>query len=541
MVLLHKKYADRQSFFVLNFYNNPHIINDSVRFFSAAKTIEDLARKNHDRELELEAPYMRLNFLSGRNYKNYIPEIKKLMQIADNERIKQLQIRTRQALGFHYFYERQDYGNALYWFLKSAEYLQNIDEKEFPEKQETYSNIANICFNTDYENKALKFLKEAQKYHYEYAANLSLNILNTEALILTKNGKNKEAAQVFKTIIAQAVRQKSTDWQLIASGNLAALYLDDKQYGEALSVLNSIKDMSVAAEDEAVSLLQFAEVYLHKNEIGLFNKTMEQFIYRSELIPTKLLNKQNFFYLLHHYYRLNGDFKKSVECADSSIVLQEKIDKIRLANSAKIAIEQDNYEKLLAKDNQIQHEKIKRNKTIFYSLGGLILLLIFAGIFYRRKRELHQIELAENKRKIAEKEQEINHAKQFLEHFKEDIVKKDKIIRELTLNISHENKKSLLGMVILTEDDWILFKREFSALHPHFFYDLKAINPDITPALERLAALYRIGLDNSQIANVLGINKDSVSKTNRRLKQQLNIPQEMGFVEWFEKNSKEQV
>src|SRR5690606_10644919 len=106
--ILHKPYAERQLYFLENFYNNT-IHGDSLRFFKKVNELKNLAVKHKDRELYLETVYMRLNFLSARKYKNYIREIKDLIKIADDENLLYLQIRTRQALGFHYYYEYQDY------------------------------------------------------------------------------------------------------------------------------------------------------------------------------------------------------------------------------------------------------------------------------------------------------------------------------------------------------------------------------------------------------------------------------------------------
>ena len=98
--LLNKRYSERQPLLIERFYYHSEK-KDSVRYFNEIMRLRELAIQYNDRELELETYYMKLNYLSSRGYKNYIPELTQLMQKADDENIFQLQIRTRQALGFH--------------------------------------------------------------------------------------------------------------------------------------------------------------------------------------------------------------------------------------------------------------------------------------------------------------------------------------------------------------------------------------------------------------------------------------------------------
>ena len=50
--------------------------------------------------------------------------------------------------------------------------------------------------------------------------------------------------------------------------------------------------------------------------------------------------------------------------------------------------------------------------------------------------------------------------------------------------------------------------------------------PDITPAEMRMAALSRLHLSTHQLAAILGVSPNSVYKTQRRLRQRLNLQPE---------------
>jgi DNA-binding CsgD family transcriptional regulator len=64
---------------------------------------------------------------------------------------------------------------------------------------------------------------------------------------------------------------------------------------------------------------------------------------------------------------------------------------------------------------------------------------------------------------------------------------------------------------------------EFYRAYPDFFPAFKKLVANPTPAEERLATLIYLDLSNQQIANTLGISKDSVTRGKRRLKQRLNL------------------
>ncbi|MCH5682811.1 hypothetical protein LWM68_00030 [Niabella sp. W65] len=56
-----------------------------------------------------------------------------------------------------------------------------------------------------------------------------------------------------------------------------------------------------------------------------------------------------------------------------------------------------------------------------------------------------------------------------------------------------------------------------------FFQQLRERCEGLTPAMERLAALIFLQLNNYQIANALGIGKESVARSKRRLRTILKL------------------
>ena len=91
--------------------------------------------------------------------------------------------------------------------------------------------------------------------------------------------------------------------------------------------------------------------------------------------------------------------------------------------------------------------------------------------------------------------------------------------------------EELSHQTILTEEDWVKFKRLFERLHPGFFNRLKEKTPGITVAELRMAALTRLRLSTKEMASLLGISIDSVHKTRQRLRQRLQVPAEANLEE----------
>ena len=86
-----------------------------------------------------------------------------------------------------------------------------------------------------------------------------------------------------------------------------------------------------------------------------------------------------------------------------------------------------------------------------------------------------------------------------------------------------EASEQLRSYSLLTEEDWEKFREQFSKAYPAFFHNLRQRMENLTPAMERLAALMFLKLTNYQIAGTLGISKDSVARSKRRLRSALNL------------------
>ncbi|WP_299108853.1 hypothetical protein [uncultured Tenacibaculum sp.] len=86
---------------------------------------------------------------------------------------------------------------------------------------------------------------------------------------------------------------------------------------------------------------------------------------------------------------------------------------------------------------------------------------------------------------------------------------------------------------ILTQEDWYSFKEKFNQVYPLFFRQIQEKDIHLTKSEERLIALEKLGLDNTEIANVLGISVDSVFVNRYRLRKKIKAPASISIVEFL--------
>ncbi|PKV51442.1 7TM protein involved in diverse intracellular signaling [Aquimarina sp. MAR_2010_214] len=167
-------------------------------------------------------------------------------------------------------------------------------------------------------------------------------------------------------------------------------------------------------------------------------------------------------------------------------------------------------------------------QTFSYSIAGNAIekIVFLFGIFY-----LHNQEQNAARVKLLSAQKQLELSKQQLKNFSNSIREKNKLIETFeqqieastnTLPQKEENLQQLTKSIILTEEDWVGFKKLYEEVHPNFFYILKSKYPTLTNAEIRMIALLKLHLSNKEIAGMLGINSNSVVKTKYRLRKKIS-------------------
>lgn len=171
-------------------------------------------------------------------------------------------------------------------------------------------------------------------------------------------------------------------------------------------------------------------------------------------------------------------------------------------------------EKLQLVESEKQLQQWLRNAAL--AILALVLALAFAN--FRRLQA-----------KRRQKETELSAAKTELENMARGFRQKSELVENLRL----ENEKlaadgrhseyleQLTSATILTHADWKDFKTVFEKAHPGFIARQKERCPGITPAETRLLVLEKLGLNTAEMANMLGVNKNTIHQTRGRLRRKV--------------------
>jgi DNA-binding CsgD family transcriptional regulator len=181
-------------------------------------------------------------------------------------------------------------------------------------------------------------------------------------------------------------------------------------------------------------------------------------------------------------------------------------------------------------------------------LGAALITLAIGAIFVVQQRKKMKIRatLLETEKTLSETEalrikEEIRFYQSELNFFTQSLREKNKLIETLQQDINYQSDTTmqtqqsivlaeeerlkllhqLTQATILTEGQWREFRQKFERVHHHFFQKLMEYAPEATEAEQRLAALTKLQLSNNEIAAMLGISPESVTKTRYRLNKKL--------------------
>lgn len=536
--LLNKSYAERQLFLYDNFYMNKLIINDSIAYFREVEKLKKVAEESLDKELLLEITFLKYSFLSSRNYKNYEQEMLAFKSLVDEEKIIQLQIRVRQALGFNYYFQKKDYTNAIINFSESYEFLRKVSVKNFPDKQESVYNIAWVYHKVGYDDIALEYLEIAEKLSNHYYKNMPIHILNTKGLIHQNRNEWELAEKCFKKVYDFSVSNHDEIWIRISEVNLARIYYLQKQYNKAESLLKKYLNENKYITEKIAALEILSNIYILQNKNDEAYNAIKQIesSFNNEKAELKRLNA--LLPLFAYKKQKEGKYKEAYFIADSALSARKQYyEEIRNAFIEKSA-HKETIEKYLKTQLEIENKQ-KILKITRISLSAIIfLLIIIAVILIQRQRILHKKQKAEFLLKNQLINSELNYARKQLTDLTNSLLNKQvkiekykKELNELQENAidneetikRKETLNNLLNQAILTNENWLNFKKAFENVYPDYFNKLNSLLPGLTQAEIRYIILRKLNLTHKEIASILGVVPNAVRLYKFRILKKFSL------------------
>ena len=436
--------------------------------------------------------------------------------------------------------------------LELMRHIREAKQNEIIAPLDTYQTIGWIMQTlSDYE-EADYYLKLALKHGKPESENYAA-LLDNYGINLYKSRRYQEALVQFNLAGAMALRIKDSLRYAKTLGNKTLVYEKQKKYTEAIQLLK--EDMALSERLNASKNTMFASIALAK--IYLKNNALTE--------AETLIDKAGKIAVSKPYFRkwelevvnLKLDLLKRKPNPNDELVASRRmmvlLDSLKETDGdeqilqVKWQVQKAKYQQKITQANK-QYQKEILVKNIFVGIIGVSIVMVIVLYFVQKKKhkkrqvtyELKVTALEDQKRKMEEKFKSSNESlSNQVEYLKNKNVQINQLIKEIetleTSNSSYLEKRSgklnaLLESHLMTEENWIRFKREFEKEFPEFNQYLITNFPELTDSNKRIVFLQKLGFSNIEISQFLGITPDAVKKAKQRLKKKLGDNQALSFL-----------
>jgi len=447
-------------------------------------------------------------------------------------------------VGDFLFSDRQ-YTAGLNLMLEAKGEMAAIGYEKIPFSGHVLNGLATHYFNFSNYRQCIQYATLAQQYSPN---NQGFSSLNTWGLAYQKLEIYDSAIQKFKETITLAKAQNMTVWVSIASGNLGRTLCLQGNFAEGIPLLYTdvLTSQDTESINAAISALYIADAFtqLHRTD------SARQYVQLANSIFCKYnpWNGEYFFRskFCHYYYSVlagifkeQGNFSTALAYKDTANryekIYNSQYDWQLLTTSEKKIQGMEYQQSLDLVESQKKAEQLQKTLLVFVLIGlGIIAALIISRQTIKYKKEKQLAREKENVLLLQQQkaQQELETAKLQLDEFVNKIAEKNSLIEKISLELTNNNStgtaispeisqhlQNLQDSVILTEDDWLAFKKLFEKVWPGFFINLQDQYGDLTPAEQRLIALNKLAISSKEMANMLGISVDSLRKSRYRLRK----------------------
>lgn len=479
-------------------------------------------------------------------YDNIFPKSTKLylkaIEQADATNNKSLRIWTRlnyvkRLYQYRYYQEMQPV------LLELMKDIRQTKETQIINPLDTYQTIGWIMQTLSDYQEADYYLTLALKYCEPNSANYAA-ILDNYGINLYKMGRYKEAIKHFDNAGEIALKVNDSLRYAKTIGNKAIVLEKQNNYAEAITLLKQDVALSKCLKAEKnimFATTALASVYLKNNNVTEAEAILKEAEAIAASKPYFRKSELEVIELKLELLKLKPDAEQELITARRLMVLKDSLsqrDGDEQVQLLKWQVEKDKYQQKIEQTNTLyQNEIIKKN--IFGLLIGISVLGTIGLYFFQKKKhkkrqedyEQKVIELEIQKLKMEEKLKTSN--KSFssqVEYLKNKNLQINQLIEEIknveTSASSYLEKRSgklhaLLESHLMTEDNWSKFKREFEKEFPDFCQYLIVHFPELTDSNKRIVFLQKLGFNNVEISQFLGITTDAVKKAKQRMKKKL--------------------
>jgi tetratricopeptide (TPR) repeat protein len=376
-----------------------------------------------------------------------------------------------------------------------------------------------------------------------------LNITNTLALTSQGLGEEDEALNYFSKALKAAEQRRDSIWIGIVSTNIGSIYFKRKEYDRAQPLLETGYRESARFGDMGIALgsvILLASNHMSKGEMG---KAEANLRIADDLVlkVNKVARWVDYYNAKAKWYEFHKDPDKALQAWTMYDAAKDSLRKVNNAaevERVKWRWEMDKQQTELKRmEATARTELLTRN----FIIAVLFLLMIISILIYNRRlvARNHAFDLLSREEALHKSEKEraeeaLRHASDSLGFFTDSLRDKNRIIEEfkseiqrLHTHVGHPPDETRLTQLdqliqshIMTDEAWREFQRLFDRVHYGFIARLRSKFDVITETDIRLLALIKLGLNNREMSNALGVTQEAIKKSRQRLRKKIELPEE---------------
>ncbi len=450
-----------------------------------------------------------------------------------------------------YMYNYRQMTKSLPFFLAAIDKMQQTEPTQLIFPGQSYTKIGFYMDTIGDNAEAIKYLNKAKEFtkpnSSDYASILdNLGMSYFKVGNLTAAEKNIREASKLAQSIGDHIRYAKT------LGNLALFYERKHDYNTAIKLL--LEDISISEENgnEQNSMYAYTlltRMYIANNQIVEAKTSVKK---ACEIAQSKSYFKINELdilklrlNILHRENREDEELgiRRRIETLEDSL---NKTDGVLPLNQANWMLQKRKYQQNIEVTNKELSTQSFWKNFIFTVAGLLILAVLFIFITARNREKKKQREMdkkiaeyensrLKNERNLLDAHRTLDSQIDFLKEKNIQIQKLHTEIQNIKASKSSTIEKDqgklndILKSHLMTEENWLSFKREFQREHETFYKTLQESFPEITDSNLRIILLQKLGFTNSEISGLLGITIDAVKKSKQRLKHKLGEKYDLLF------------
>jgi len=486
-----------------------------------SKKIKQYAIEHHYQNLLIQFESIEIYYNLDNNNIEYLNRLLKINSEAINNKNEWGTIVIQYLLALNYLGIQEDFPKG---FLLLAETLEKIESNKsrnyFIKNMLLYSIEGYHYMLGDYRT-ALRYGRKITKCKIN---NTHITNANLMGVIYRNLNQLDSSNYYFNQELQYGLEKKDSALICLSSGNLGENYYLQKKYAAALPLLN--KDAKYHYSygywgNASNAYLFMAGIYIAKGDLS----NAEAYLKIAEHCVENVRNTKNYptiekykrhkllYEMLTKYYIATSNSHSAALYFDSTKLATDSIGTMRgnmtvLKTDGIFKLQKSEMLKLKL-ENDLIESRIKQ-----FVLVIVFVILSFTGAFgffqYRAKIKLSQASLQLEKEMV---EEDLGITRAALEQYLKEILPKEPI----------ENDINWTATSIVTAEHWSEFKILFDNSCPGYFNRLSKKMNNLTDGEARLMCLLKLNLNDIDMSNILGVNKNSIQQTRSRLKKKINI------------------